>query len=96
MKKDLFIDQELVNEVLKNKSERKVTKTQKRSHVIIPEFLGATIAIHNGKTYVTIFVVEDMIGHKLGEFALTRKLKPHKVKKTEISNKKKGTKNFKK
>ena len=79
MKKELLLDQNFVSEVIKNKAERKLTKTQKRNHVIIPEFVGANIGVYNGKIYTSVFIVEDMVGHKLGEFSLTRKLKPHKT-----------------
>lgn len=59
------------------KKEKKPIKTWSRASVILPEFVGFTIAVHNGKTFVPIFVTENMIGHKLGEFAPTRHFRGH-------------------
>ena len=63
-----------------------VIKTWSRSSVIIPEFVGLVFLVHNGKKHVEVRIVEDMIGHKLGEFAITRKIRPH-----QVLNKKKGS-----
>ena len=58
-------------------SEKKVVKTWSRASMIVPDMLGHTIAVHNGKTHVPVYVTEQMIGHKLGEFAPTRMYKGH-------------------
>lgn len=69
----------LMEKVLKSKeSNRKsVIKTWSRASMIVPDMVGETIAVHNGKTFVPVFVTENMVGHKLGEFALTRTFKGH-------------------
>jgi len=59
------------------KGEKRPIKTWSRRSTIFPEFVGLTIAVHNGRQHVTVFVTEDMVGHKLGEFALTRTYKGH-------------------
>ncbi len=65
-----------------NKNEKKeVTKTWSRRSTIYPDFIGHTIAIHNGKEFIPVYITEDMVGHKLGEFALTRKFGGHAGKK---------------
>lgn len=68
-----------MEKVLKSKeSNRKaVIRTWSRSSMIIPEMVGETIAVHNGKTFVPVYVTENMVGHKLGEFAPTRNFKGH-------------------
>jgi len=58
-------------------SDRKVIKTWSRSSTIYPEFVGHTIAVYNGKEFISVFCNENMVGHKLGEFAFTRKFKGH-------------------
>ena len=75
LKKGPFIDESLMKKVQKvNQSEKKeVIKTWSRRSTIFPEFIGNTFAVHNGKEFVPVYVTEDMVGHKLGEFALTRK-----------------------
>jgi small subunit ribosomal protein S19 len=69
----------LLDKVLKSKdSKRKqVIKTWSRSSMIIPDFVGETIAVHNGKTFVPVYVTENMVGHKLGEFSPTRNFRGH-------------------
>lgn len=69
----------LYEKVLKSKeSNRKsVIKTWSRASMIVPDMVGETIAVHNGKTFVPVFVTENMVGHKLGEFAPTRNFKGH-------------------
>ena len=59
------------------KNEKKVIKTWSRASMIVPDMLGHTIAVHNGKTHVPVYVTEQMVGHKLGEFALTRTYRGH-------------------
>ena len=78
-KKLPFIDAHLAKKVEKvNESGKKeVIKTWSRRSTIYPEFIGHTFAVHNGKEFVPVYVTEDMVGHKLGEFALTRKFGGH-------------------
>ena len=78
-KKGPFIDSHLMNKVKKvNESGKKeVIKTWSRRSTIYPEFIGHTFADHNGKEFIPVYVTEDMVGHKLGEFALTRKFGGH-------------------
>lgn len=75
VKKGPFIDESLKNKIKKlNESGKKeVVKTWSRRSTIFPDFVGHTIAVHNGKDFIPVYVTEDMVGHKLGEFALTRK-----------------------
>jgi len=75
LKKGPFVDDHLMKKVEKvNKSEKKeVIKTWSRRSTIFPNFIGITFAVHNGKEFVPVYVTEDMVGHKLGEFSLTRK-----------------------
>ena len=79
LKKGPFIDKHLINKVKKvNESGKKeVIKTWSRRSTIYPEFIGHTFAVHNGKEFIPVYVTEDMVGHKLGEFALTRKFGGH-------------------
>ena len=79
LKKGPFIDESLMKKVQKvNESEKKeVIKTWSRRSTIFPEFIGITFAVHNGNEFVPVYVTEDMVGHKLGEFALTRKFGGH-------------------
>ena len=79
LKKGPFIDKHLLNKVKKvNESGKKeVIKTWSRRSTIYPEFIGHTFAVHNGKEFIPVYVTEDMVGHKLGEFALTRKFGGH-------------------
>jgi len=78
-KKGPYIDEKLLEKVTKNReSGRKdIIKTWARSSVIIPEFVGYTFAVHNGRTFVNIYVTENMVGHRLGEFAPTRTFRGH-------------------
>ncbi len=68
--------------------ERKVIKTYSRSSTILPEFVGHTIAVHNGKTFVPVYITQDMVGHKLGEFAPTRTFRGHPDKTAKVVKKK--------
>jgi small subunit ribosomal protein S19 len=83
IKKGPYIDGHLVKKVetLNTKSEKRVVKTWSRRSTIVPEFLGHTIAVHNGKQFVPVYVQENMVGHKLGEFAPTRTYRGHTSKK---------------
>ena len=75
LKKGPFVDEHLMKKVQEmNKSGKKeVIKTWSRRSTIFPDFIGHTFAVHNGKEHIPVYVTEDMLGHKLGEFALTRK-----------------------
>lgn len=79
LKKGPFTDDHLLKKVLaaqENRS-RNIVKTWSRRSTVLPEFVGVTIAIHNGKKFLPIFITEDMVGHKLGEFAPTRTFYGH-------------------
>lgn len=78
LKKGPFVDQKLLAKILKLKpGDRTVIKTWSRDSTITPEMVGFTIGVHNGKTHIPVFIVENMVGHKLGEFAPTRKFIKH-------------------
>ena len=79
LKKGPFVDESLMKKVRKNnESEKKeVIKTWSRRSTIFPEFMGNTFAVHNGKEFIPVYVTEDMVGHKLGEFVATRKFGGH-------------------
>jgi small subunit ribosomal protein S19 len=83
LKKGPFVHYKLVEKVEKSKDAKRkqVIKTWSRSSMIIPNFVGETIAVHNGKTFVPVFVTENMVGHKLGEFSPTRNFRGHGGKK---------------
>ena len=82
MKKGPFVDFKLAKKIAALSSEdRTVVKTWARQSTISPEMVGRTIAVHNGKVHVPVFISENMVGHKLGEFAPTRKFKRHGGKK---------------
>ena len=79
VKKGPFIDEKLLKEVsgMGKGKKKKVIKTWSRRSVIAPEFVGHTIAIHNGKQFIPVFISENMVGHKLGEFSPTRTFRVH-------------------
>lgn len=79
MKKGPFVDRHLLVKVDKAMSDndKRPIKTWSRRSTILPEFIGLTIAVHNGKQHVPVYVTEQMVGHKLGEFSLTRSFKSH-------------------
>lgn len=79
LKKGPFIDLHLLKkvEVALEKGEKRPIKTWSRRSTIFPEMVGLTIAVHNGRQHVPVFVTEDMVGHKLGEFAATRTFRGH-------------------
>ena len=81
-KKGPFVDGFLQTRVegMNSRSEKKVLRTWSRRSTIIPEMVGHTIAVHNGKKFIPVYITEQMIGHKLGEFAPTRTFKGHAVK----------------
>ena len=84
LKKAPYVEEKLYNRIvaMNEKGEKKVLKTWSRSSTIFPEFVGHTIAVHDGRKHVPVFVSEDMVGHKLGEFAPTRTFKGHAGSKT--------------
>ena len=84
-----FVDGHLKDKVdaLNEKSEKKVVKTWSRRSTITPEFIGHTFGVHNGKKFIPVYVTENMVGHKLGEFSPTRTFKGHSVKTAEKSSK---------
>jgi small subunit ribosomal protein S19 len=79
LKKGPFVDHHLLAKVDKAQAtnDKKPVKTWSRRSTVLPEFIGLTIAVHNGRQHVPVFVTEHMVGHKLGEFALTRTYKGH-------------------
>ena len=79
IKKGPFVEQHLLDKIVKAKASNQKTpiKTWSRRSTITPEFVGLTIAVHNGKQHIPVYVSENMVGHKLGEFALTRTFKGH-------------------
>ncbi len=78
LKKGPYIDEKLLKKILDLKpGDKKVIKTWARNSDISPEMVSYTIAVHNGKEHIPVFITEDMVGHKLGEFAPTRKFKGH-------------------
>ncbi len=79
LKKGPFIDDHLLKKVKKMQKEKKkqVIKTWSRRSIILPEMVGLTIAVHDGRKHVPIYISEDMVGHKLGEFAPTRTFRGH-------------------
>lgn len=89
IKKGPFVAPELIKRVVEmnKKGEKKVLKTWSRASTIFPEFVGHTIAVHDGRKHVPVYVTEDMVGHKLGEFAPTRTYKGHAGSKTSNNGK---------
>lgn len=83
IKKGPFVDEHLMKKivVLNVDAKKQVVKTWSRRSTILPEFIGHTFSVHNGHKFVPIFVTENMVGHKLGEFAPTRTYRGHKEKK---------------
>lgn len=79
IKKGPYVFHKLMKKVLEAQASKKkgVIKTWSRASMIVPDMVGQTIAVHNGKTFVPVFVTENMVGHKLGEFAPTRQFKGH-------------------
>lgn len=78
IKKGVFVDQRLLKKVGRLKAgDKTVIKTWSRPSTIVPEMVGFTFAVHNGKTHLSVFITEDMVGHKLGEFSPTRKFSRH-------------------
>ncbi len=92
LKKGPFVDDHLLKKVRKAREtkSRQIIKTWSRRSTILPEFVGLTFAVHNGRKFIPVFVTEEMVGHKLGEFAPTRTFYGHAGdKKTRVREKKK-------
>src|SRR3990172_8158963 len=90
IKKGPYVDQKLLAKIKEqeNSREQKVVKTWSRNSTVVPEFIGYTLAIHNGKKFIPVYVTENMVGHKLGEFAPTRTFRGHSgTTKTEKTTK---------
>ncbi len=87
IKKGPYVAESLIKkiEAMNEKGDKKVVKTWSRSSTIFPQMLGHTIAVHDGRKHVPVYISEDMVGHKLGEFVLTRTFKGH-VDKSEKSS----------
>ena len=83
LKKGPFVDTHLLEKVeaMNRASEKKVVKTWSRRSTVIPDMVGHTFAVHNGKAFIPVYVSENMVGHKLGEFAMTRTFRGHSGKK---------------
>ena len=88
-KKGPFIDGHLMTkiEAMNQTNDKKVLRTWSRRSTIFPEFVGHTIAVHNGRKFIPVYVTENMVGHKLGEFSATRTFKGHSAKSGESSAK---------
>ena len=86
LKKGPFVDAYLVDKVEASRAtnDKRPIKTWSRRSTILPEFIGLTIAVHNGKQHIPVFVTENMVGHKLGEFSLTRTFKGHTAGKKAV------------
>ena len=82
IKKGPFVDDYLLKKIaaLNDSGKKQVIKTWSRRSMVIPEFIGHTFAVHNGKKFVTVYITENMVGHKLGEFSPTRTFRGHKDK----------------
>ena len=89
IKKGPYVQERLLKRVeqMNEAGEKKVLKTWSRSSTIIPDFVGHTFAVHDGRKHVPVYVTEDMVGHKLGEFAPTRTYKGHAGSKTSNNGK---------
>ena len=87
LKKGPFVDDSLANriEAMNKASDKRVIKTWARRSTITPEFVGHTLAVHNGNKFIPVYITENMVGHKLGEFAPTRTFRGHSGQVTERS-----------
>jgi small subunit ribosomal protein S19 len=79
VKKGPFVDEPLLSKVLKSQAtgDRKVIRTWSRRSTVVPEMVGLTIAVHNGQKFIPVYITENMVGHKLGEFSPTRTFRGH-------------------
>ena len=89
LKKSPYVKADLYEKIvaMNDKGEKKVVKTWSRASTVFPEFVGHTIAVHDGRKHVPVYITEDMVGHKLGEFAPTRTFKGHAGSKTSNNGK---------
>lgn len=89
LKKGPFVERKLYDrlEAMNKKSEKKVLKTWSRASTIFPEFVGHTVAVYDGRKHIPVYLTEDMVGHRLGEFAPTRIFKGHSGSKTTNTSK---------
>jgi small subunit ribosomal protein S19 len=89
VKKGPFVDLHLLKKVetVRATSDKRPVKTWSRRSTVLPEFVGLTIAVHNGKQHVPVYISENMVGHKLGEFSLTRTFKGHAADKKAVAKK---------
>ncbi len=90
LKKGPYVDPKLLKKIraLNERNEKTVIKTWSRRSTIVPEFIGHTIAVHNGMKFIPVYITENMVGHKLGEFAPTRTFRGHAGSKKEGKEKK--------
>ncbi len=81
-KKGAFVDSHVMAkiEAMNARNEKKVVRTWSRRSTVVPEMLGHTLAVHNGRKFIPVYITENMVGHKLGEFSFTRTFKGHSVK----------------
>ncbi len=86
IKKGPFVDAHLIKkiETVRATNDKRPVKTWSRRSTVLPEFVGLTIAVHNGKQHIPVYVSENMVGHKLGEFSLTRTFKGHAADKKAV------------
>ncbi len=86
IKKGPFVDAHLLKKVeaVRATSDKRPIKTWSRRSTVLPEFVGLTIAVHNGKQHIPVYISENMVGHKLGEFSLTRTFKGHAADKKAV------------
>ncbi len=89
IKKGPFVDLHLLKKVetVRATSDKRPVKTWSRRSTVLPEFVGLTIAVHNGKQHIPVYISENMVGHKLGEFSLTRTFKGHAADKKAVAKK---------
>ncbi len=82
IKKGVFVDEHLLKkiELLNRRNEKKVVRTWSRRSTVTPEMVGHTVAVHNGRKFIPVYVTENMVGHKFGEFSPTRTYRGHSVK----------------
>ena len=85
LKKGPYVDIKLMKKIviMNEKNERNVIKTWSRRSTVVPEFIGHTLAVHNGRKFIPVYVTENMVGHKLGEFSPTRTFRSHSGDKKE-------------
>jgi small subunit ribosomal protein S19 len=85
VKKGVYVDPKLLKKVedLNKKNQKKVIKTWSRASMIVPDFVGHTFAVHNGNKFIPVYIIEAMVGHRLGEFAATRTFRAHPGVKSE-------------